>query len=62
MNKPNTAEEAYAAAAIEAMLLASKLQDRIMNLPAPNEHTHWGNVGDAMKLVHDLKVLLGEEE
>ncbi len=58
------AEDAYAAAHAEALILIFEIWEQIEDMPAPSERTHWGNVADMQRLVALLRPALfpGEEE
>ena len=58
------AQDAYAAAHAEAYHLASRIIEHLENVPAPDQETNWGHVGDLQSLIGDLRRALniGEEE
>lgn len=58
------AQDAYASAHAEACNLAARIMEQLNDLPAPNQDTHWGHVGNLQALVSDLRRALnyGEEE
>ncbi len=58
------AQDAYAAAHAEAYHLASRIIEHLENVPAPDQETNWGHVGDLQSLIGDLRraLNLGEEE
>lgn len=58
----NKAQDAYAAGHAEACALLDQLWEHLNDLPAPNDDTHWGHVGNVQALVADLKRALNEEE
>ena len=55
------AEEAYASAHAEAMSLLATLRDRLEDMDAPSEATHWGHVGDLAALVAKLREIAEPE-
>lgn len=57
-----TAEEAYASAHAEAMSLLETIRDRLEDMDAPSERTHWGHVGDITALVAQLRAIAEPEE
>lgn len=57
-----TAQDAYASAHAEACALLDQLWEHLNDLPAPNDDTHWGHVGNVQSLVADLKRALNEED
>lgn len=58
------AQDAYAAAHAEACHLANRILEQLNNLPAPDQETNWGHVGNLQALIGDLRraLNLGEEE
>ena len=58
------AQDAYAAAHAEAYHLAGRIIENLENLPAPDDATNWGHVGNLNALIGDLRraLNLGEEE
>ena len=58
------AQDAYAAAHAEACHLANRIMEDLNNLPAPDQDTNWGHVGNLQALIGDLRraLNLGEEE
>ena len=56
------AQDAYAAAHLEALSLLDELKNRIEDAKAPDEETHWGHVGDMAHMVEILKEALGHED
>ena len=58
------AQDAYAAAHAEAYHLASRIIEHLENVPAPDQETNWGHVGDLQSLIGDLRRALNivEEE
>lgn len=58
------AQDAYAAAHAEACHLANRIIDSLNDLPAPDQETNWGHVGNLQALIGDLRRALniGEEE
>ena len=56
------AEEAYASAHAEAMSLLATLRDRLEDMDAPSEATHWGHLGDLTALVAKLREIAEPEE
>lgn len=58
------AQDAYAAAHAEAYHLASRIIEHLENVPAPDQETNWGHVGDLQSLIGVLRraLNLGEEE
>ena len=58
------AQHAYAAAHDEAYHLVSRIMEDLNNLPAPDQETNWGHVGNLQALIGDLRRALniGEEE
>ena len=57
-------QDAYAAAHAEAYHLAGRIIENLENLPAPDDATNWGHVGNLNALIGDLRRALniGEEE
>ena len=57
-------QDAYAAAHAEAYHLAGRIIEHLENLPAPDDATNWGHVGNLNALIGDLRraLNLGEEE
>ena len=58
------AQDAYAAAHAEAYHLASRIIEHLENVPAPDQETNWGHVGNLQALIGDLRRALNivEEE
>ena len=56
------AADAYASAHAEAMSLLATLRDRLEDMDAPSERTHWGQVGDITALVAQLRAIAAPEE
>ena len=58
------AQDAYASAHAEACHLASQILESLNDLPAPDDATNWGHVGNLQALIGDLRraLNLGEEE
>ncbi len=51
------AQDVYASAHAEAMDLIEKIRQQIEDLPAPNDGTNWGHVGDVAHLVNQLHAI-----
>ena len=58
------AQDAYTAAHAEACHLASQILESLNDLPAPDQETNWGHVGNLQALIGDLRraLNLGEED
>ena len=53
-----TAEDAYAEAHAEAIALLEEIREQVEDMPAPNEKTNWGHVGDMNRIVTLLRSIL----
>jgi hypothetical protein len=58
MPTKRTAEDAYASAHAEALVLLDAIREQIEDMPAPSERTNWGHVGDMNRIVTLLRPLL----
>ena len=58
MTTNRTAEDAYASAHAEALVLLFEIWEQIDNMPAPSEQTNWGHVGDMNRIVTLLRPIL----
>lgn len=56
-----TAQDAYASAHAQALDLLNTLRDRLEDMDAPSERTHWGHVGDITALVAQLRAIADPE-
>ena len=56
------AQDAYAAAHAETCQLASRLLEQLNDLPAPDQETHWGHVGNLQSTMAHLRRALRIEE